>query len=916
MPLKKFEKLKKTFRNDQQNRARYNELRPILTQYLADVAAILADLNSDPNLAGTVNPLENRRDGLSQGGDDADQTLTNNQVSEAISDLIVYVSSGEALRKECHTTRNRILKETARQAIRRIDTMRQSGLQDVQPMKQAINTRMRHINELAKRPQVAHAYQALTAFLQPLGQLEAVLHDVVMLTATLPNNVDEQSQNELGAARGLVYAEITAFNVQNATTRKDEYSALVGNVIHASRPQQAQELVRMVDPTARYQRLRIRIEDILDFPDEYCSVAVLQQKTNVRDAQRTYLQREQEFIQARDNAANNQQQNQQRNLDNLARTASEQANAALKLLSSALNTAVKPISTHKNLMMKYYVALKELRSDVDFADGLVRTELDSNSLWQVQLQTYSELRGQIKLLVDPPARDYATALPLLDALRDAITDLKSERVKALQKTIDLVTNPETGSAPKTCQLVMNLARTPGLLRVMEPEQQLALLQSLRSQTILCRSCGKASGPDDYQQTKGKCPFCNSTDLDAPMQCSNTKCQKAGNFSSTNRCPGCKGQKSELCTRMSGFQLHNPKEKSPVYDLVVARATLLAEMELTPEFKEFDQQQRHNLAQTIGQDPEFLEAQRKWSDWVKNKDYRTIGKFLQHLVTKQCEVMGHTHQDLQRTVIDDNLEDKVETFKKGPVKIKLHRDNESKDTTGSCEPGYPTQIKVNIASVGLESFIDIVDTVLHENTHAWQQMITAKLRMDPPFTNKDRDEVLNDPKLARQARLFLENEKAYYHGSSLRGEQTRVLNNRAYRNQPVEEHAWTVGGLVSRSLSAPPDIQSLASKRMQRQVFIVASVDREADAYITVRGPHGFREQEAGQESVVGLRATLTGVLRNNQSQTLQFTLAGLFDNSTFETDLDMSDYDADPQENDEVKLQGARLTIDRTPRDL
>ena len=108
------------------------------------------------------------------------------------------------------------------------------------------------------------------------------------------------------------------------------------------------------------------------------------------------------------------------------------------------------------------------------------------------------------------------------------------------------------------------------------------------------------------------------------------------------------------------------------------------------------------------------------------------------------------------------------------------------TLGACDINYPANISLNsVPECGFTDLRVILDTVVHENSHAYQMMLMDKLdkgQLDP-----------SDPAYD-QARLFKENNLAYVGNSSGNKNQ-----NAAYEGQPLEIHANTMGPKVTRGL---------------------------------------------------------------------------------------------------------------------
>src|SRR5262249_38296782 len=89
---------------------------------------------------------------------------------------------------------------------------------------------------------------------------------------------------------------------------------------------------------------------------------------------------------------------------------------------------------------------------------------------------------------------------------------------------------------------------------------------------------------------------------------------------------------------------------------------------------------------------------------------------------------------------------------------------------------------------LDDFGQILDTVIHENTHAYQNKLIKDLN----------DGTLKEGDLEyEQALLFRENEQGYVDNSN-----DNPLQAQAYQREPLEIHAMTMGPLVRDGLLGP------------------------------------------------------------------------------------------------------------------
>jgi hypothetical protein len=177
------------------------------------------------------------------------------------------------------------------------------------------------------------------------------------------------------------------------------------------------------------------------------------------------------------------------------------------------------------------------------------------------------------------------------------------------------------------------------------------------------------------------------------------------------------------------------------------------------------------------------------------------------------------------------------------------------------------------------FKEMMDTILHENSHAWQNMIVAQFKKELPFRDQDQAKVIGDtalPGMKLQAQLFNENDGSYFNSDDSR---------EAYRHEPLEEQAWGFGGKSSTQLLVPPPQRSFdSSKGLKNKFWVVQSLTRTASARVRLRERHGIYVDEWEGESAGDKKLTLEGVPGLSSCQLLK--VINVVNEVTLELDLD------------------------------
>ncbi|MCB9766387.1 MAG: hypothetical protein H6739_41815, partial [Alphaproteobacteria bacterium] len=722
--------------------------------------------------------------------------------------------------------------------------------------------------------------------------------------------------------------------------------------LETMRQERTRELQRMsqLDPRDVYKRYHLKIEDIRRYPRDYASPTVKQHQTAVRQADKKFLAAVKLLEEAERDLKKVDEDSETGTL--FARMDVESAlldaNKALDVLKKALEDAGKPMAEHDGAVRKYYAALKKLNPRITFARALPQQAGGVDTAWKAERIAFDNALAAVKTEVDPPKRDYARGLPLLTTLETKINELSTARTNALNADVNTATDATHGSAQKSKALVDQLMQTPGLIREMQPQQQLKLLKSLREQLCFCKDCDQGFDATAFKNNNNRCPNkeadgvtdCNSVNVEIPAVCSNIDCLKPGIHSTGSPCPDCGNDDWWLLNYIRESFTYNDSsgievtKASPTRDLFVARAKMFTEMKLTPEFEQHDQQKRRETTLALRQDPMFEEAQENWSDWVDNNNTAKIEAFFNQAIKLQCRILGHNQQGLTREVPEGS--GTIVDFPDVPVKVRLDTPNPPKPGLyGYCEPGFPTFIAINTTCRQFGDFKEQVDTIVHENAHAFQGMLVKKLKAEAPFDNNDKQTLLNDPNLGVQAQLFLENSESYVQNDTLQNTlQELELSHKAYRHEPFEEHSWTTGGTISKSLLVPPQIESFESRRtMRSKMWMVKEVTREADCTITLTERHGIYVDEWEGEMAGDKTLSLENIKKGGIIRSKRVKILDVLNEKQLQVDLDTSTYDPvvklkfddqNPkspvinQGTDDTKVAGEsmRLILDERIRDL
>ena len=184
-----------------------------------------------------------------------------------------------------------------------------------------------------------------------------------------------------------------------------------------------------------------------------------------------------------------------------------------------------------------------------------------------------------------------------------------------------------------------------------------------------------------------------------------------------------------------------------------------------DFEDTDAKMREEVLNQVEKLIKTTEAKKNWptmSDTQKEA-------FLQKVLDIQCAEM--------KKKIPNFAVPKITTFSKAAQKVK-----EDKLTN---ESGYfrDGKLYINDQKASFKDFADVINTVIHENTHNYQDQLVGML---------ERGELENDPR-KNQAILFRLNQDEYQDTpkrDNYKGDYDEAFE--AYEKQPRELHAMRAG----------------------------------------------------------------------------------------------------------------------------
>lgn len=924
-----WEPFKTRFRSKSANRERYIELRTPVSDDLGQVALILFARGTGYLRADTLEDIASRYEILWELLQEADRTMDKSRVKAiaAVSELAepaqqlhadaVLARDVEEKREKQRQEDLAKYEEQMENALLLISNITDLGGPDANPIKIVDNlgNNLDKLQALIEDDEVMTAIGLLNGIVSALPKLEEAIVTLAALRKRTPEVLPTSDAQNLAKWDAAV---INAVAKSSPDAVVDPLGNYLTFIVRYERDRDIRAVISGIHPAKRYEGLKLRVDDIRGFPAEFSSPAVKAHKKTVNQAAakvQTRLQVLAEKEQALEDAVSPNEL-ERLDLEEKIQLATEAANEELEKLERKLTTAARDVGDHNTAMRKYYARLKKIKRTLDLAEASPEQESGVDTAWKAEKQAYVQAKAAVTAEVDAPKRDYVAGLTKLDELEVAVKALADKRAEALQGSIDVVTDGTSGSAHKTATLVSQLAQTPGLLKALKPEQQLTLLKSLREQVFFCTDCDENFSEADFKSAGYECPTCNSADhLQVPAYCSRDTCLKPGLWTPINPCTDCGNDDWHYDSSVDTAKWDNG-EDHPNRALFTARAQLLAELSITPEFEAKDKQMKRDTIEEIREDPEFLVAQKNWKTWAA--DFAThqskIEAYLNRVLAIQCRIFGHSQKGLKRS--RGGVE---ETFADVPVKVTFVTPSPAKPGDyGACLPGFPTWIELNTTCRQFDDFKEIVDTIVHENAHAFQEMLIKKLKAEAPFTATDRDGVLNDNDLKVQAQLFLENDESYINRGDLGTRASmRDLADRAYRHEPLEEHAWGVGGTISKALLVPPPKEDFRSRKTLRsKIWQVKSATMAQETTVKLTERHGIYVDEWEGEQASDKTLYLEHLLRGGQRVSKRVRVVNVVDAKTLLLNLDTRTWDEDTDATGFVAGKGAILRLDERVVDL
>jgi hypothetical protein len=264
-----------------------------------------------------------------------------------------------------------------------------------------------------------------------------------------------------------------------------------------------------------------------------------------------------------------------------------------------------------------------------------------------------------------------------------------------------------------------------------------------------------------------------------------------------------------------------------------RASVDAILSAQPDeaFNEREAAKRKDTAKALAADPLVQKAHKEWPDWAadpeKHKD--DIEKFVRQVIGKQSELNG--------------LKGKEPT-------IKFEKSELSASTNGSYDVGSQT---LSISRVHPD-FKEMLNTLTHENTHAFQDSLVQQLQAGA-ITPKHPDYMA--------ATAMQMNREHGYISPELSKQYDPENHERAYKEQCSEKHAFAAGDEIAAMINdeldkaLPPEIREKNQQRTADACFELAKL-QEAD--------EAERDKEDLREHIEELKAAAEQQARAMEEQ--------------------------------------------------
>ncbi|MCB9796388.1 MAG: hypothetical protein H6741_27140 [Alphaproteobacteria bacterium] len=917
---------KAAFLSSEERWDRYTELRESIGEDLLVVRDILISRGEGDLPEGTLTDIEERWETMWKLIQGADEDLDGDPAHafEVLNDLIEPAAK---LARDAEKERQAEIRlEKGRQAMKinyedaldEINDLLQSitdrGIASPQPLTGTLNDLKSEALERAEQGRFGLATSSLRSGLEPLRELAEV---AALYSAVLRRIPDDLDKTELEQVNDLKLRGRRRIETSHTEGAFDAITDLQAMLTRRARMKGVVEEISGKHPRDRLQSLTLKINDVLEFPKEFSSEGVRAHQKLVKrrlKAAESAVDKLGKKETAQAQAKKSGSESAQLRADAAAFTAREVADEAVDALENALKAAQPDLTQHNADMRSYYAKLKELRPKLELAQRLPEKLGKVASPWRAERRAFDTALKEVKDAAKPKVRDFALALKKMKVLEIGLKALLDKRLEALQNDINTATDPVTGGSKASIALIEELAKTPGLISAMKPEQQLTLLKGTRD-TLRCSTCPLSMTFEAFKGNGFRCTGCNSRGaVNYIAVCDDPTCGYPGEHDAVDPCPQCGNDNWTIVDRIDRRTLRSGYQ-NPYLDVFVARSRMFGEMKLTPEFEDYDKRKRHDLAVLLRDDPETQEAEEQWESWVRDGDHDRIRNYLISVVRKQCAIMGHDQQNLQAEDSSGVMQD----FPDLPIKVvlKAYPDSE-RGLAGECEPGFPTWIYINTNGKDFNNFKEIVDTVVHENSHAFQEMLIMKLKGKAPFTNVDSQNLLNDPDLGVQAQLFKENDESYVNHGDL-GHQRAMLeiSKQAYLHEPLEEHAWGVGSKLTKTLMVPPPIESFESSKVLRsKTWMVQILTRAKQAEITLEERHGIYGVDLGQGAPSDLSLILEGLPKGKSRKTKKVKIKKVVDDYKLLLDVDTRGYTAEVSNDRLVQATGVRLRLDERVKDL
>lgn len=210
------------------------------------------------------------------------------------------------------------------------------------------------------------------------------------------------------------------------------------------------------DPAVLYERLKLRKNDVLNYPADYRSPAVAKLCNAVA-------------------AADMDVQLQMVTLGRAAQgkpreDAAKTAVASVNTLRAKIDAALPALRAHDTEVRKYFATLKKMTPQIKVADTLPEIDAGTDTAWKAERQAYDVARlDVVKLQNEKKFREANVALTNCATLMKALLD---KRRTAIDGDI-----AGAGNDAATRNVVSNLD-AKGLLAILTPQQQLDIIRKL------------------------------------------------------------------------------------------------------------------------------------------------------------------------------------------------------------------------------------------------------------------------------------------------------------------------------------------------------------------------------------------------------------------------------------------------------